>query len=113
VHSTTGQLKLWVDGALKVDQTGINTGSNNVTGVSVNAYSQNAEGTTRTIYFDCAVVADSQIGVEGAAASKLAYIAGAAQTVTVGSISSTITVQVQDANGNPVTTGALIRNLLF
>ncbi len=51
VNSASGELKLWVDGILKVDQTGLNTGTNNVTGASANSYSQNAEGTTRTLYF--------------------------------------------------------------
>ena len=39
-------------------------------------------------------------------ASKLAYTASASQSVNAGSVSSVITVQVQDANSNPVTTGA-------
>ena len=44
----------------------------------------------------------------GGTASKLAYTAGTSQSVTAGSVSSVITVQVQDSNGNPVTTGATI-----
>ncbi len=41
-------------------------------------------------------------------ASKLAYTAGAGQSVNVGSVSSVITVQVQASNGNPVTSGATV-----
>ncbi len=41
-------------------------------------------------------------------ASKLAYTAGASQSVNAGSVSSVVTVQVQDVNSNPVTTGATV-----
>jgi hypothetical protein len=44
----------------------------------------------------------------GVSASKLAYLAGAGQSVSLNSVSSVITVQVQDSNGNPVTTGATV-----
>ncbi|MGD6808111.1 MAG: hypothetical protein ACQCN3_00270 [Candidatus Bathyarchaeia archaeon] len=106
VHNTAGELKLWVDGVEKVSQTAINTGTNNVSGISVNAYSQNAEGTERTIYFDCAIAADTYIDME--TGNRLVFTAGASQSVTVGTVSNIITVQVQDTNGNPITTGATV-----
>ena len=47
-------------------------------------------------------------GASAGTASKLAYTAGTSQSINAGSISSVVTVQVQDANGNPVTTGATV-----
>ena len=44
----------------------------------------------------------------GGTASKLAYTAGTNQSLTTGSVSSVVTVQVQDSNSNPVTTGATV-----
>ena len=44
-------------------------------------------------------------------ATKLVYTAGTTQTVAAGSVSAIVTVQRQDANGNPTTTGAITVNL--
>ena len=53
-------------------------------------------------------ITGSQTGIQVNAdvASKLAYAVGAGQSITVGDYSSTITVQLQDANGNPVNAGS-------
>jgi Divergent InlB B-repeat domain len=53
----------------------------------------------------------SGITVLAASASKLVYTTGSSQTLTAGLISSQITVQRQDAYGNPVTSGSARVNL--
>jgi hypothetical protein len=43
--------------------------------------------------------------VVSASATQLVYTVGAAQSITTGTVSSMITVQLQDSNGNPVNAG--------
>ncbi|PVX24646.1 MAG: hypothetical protein CW716_09620 [Candidatus Bathyarchaeum sp.] len=64
IDSSNGELKLWVNGELKIEQIGLNTGTDNITGVSANTYSQLAEGTERTIYLDSVACADKHIGLD-------------------------------------------------
>jgi hypothetical protein len=95
--------QLWVDGNQKVNQTvSMSQGTNGIfPGISVSS------GFATTLYIDDVVLSGSYVGpISGA--SKLAFTAGSGQTVTAGSVSSVITVQVQDASGNPVTTGATV-----
>ena len=47
------------------------------------------------------------ITVNAAAASKLVYLAGTTQSITVNAVSSIITVQRQDPYNNPTTTGSI------
>ena len=95
-------MQLWVDGTSKVSVSRSISGNTNEAqiGCGWKSYS-----TPATMYVDSVIVDTSYIGP---VTSALVYIAGESQTVTAGSVSSVITVQVQDANGNPVTTGATV-----
>ncbi len=65
--------------------------------------------TSFSIYFDDIEANNGYIGLlGGGTASKLWYTVGSGQSVYAGSVSSVITVQVQDSNGNPVTSGATV-----
>jgi hypothetical protein len=94
--------KLWINGVLKATRN--DTIANNTTNAAV-GIDYIDSSVTQTIYVDDVVVADSYIGPLQSA-SKLSYTAGSGQSLSPGSVSSVITVQVQDSNGNPVTTGA-------
>ena len=70
-----------------------------------------------TIAFDnpSSASTNAHVGSDGSITAnfafvKLAYTAGAAQSITVGDVSSAITVQLQDSNGNPV---AAVSNLVI
>jgi hypothetical protein len=66
VNSGSGILQLWIDGNLKVNLSGQNTGSNNINlavvgcGINENA----GEAAARTVYVDSVIVADTYIGPE-------------------------------------------------
>jgi hypothetical protein len=67
---------------------------------------QNSGATTSTASWWVGCIATFKATSGSGTASKLAYTAGDSQSVTAGSVSSIITVQVQDSNNNPVTSGA-------
>ena len=63
INDTTGWAKGYLDGTLYVDQTNLNTTTTGITNVRFgNCYSF---GYANEFYFDCVVVADAYIGVEG------------------------------------------------
>jgi len=64
ISSTVGVLQLWIDGVLKVDESGLNTGTNQIASVACNMYTQTTEDSPRITYHDCVVVADAYIGPE-------------------------------------------------
>ncbi len=63
-HATAGIAQLWVDGVQKVDQSGIDTGDNDINAIYFGCYTANAQSTARTVYIDCCVIADTYIGPE-------------------------------------------------
>ena len=64
IDAATGILRVWVNGVLKVDSTGANTGIVLIDTVSANVFINTAEPVTRDIYFDCFVASDAYIGSE-------------------------------------------------
>jgi len=64
VSATVGILQLWVNGALKVDQSSLNTGADNLVRVDAGAYIPGAEAAERILFSDCVVVADCRIRCE-------------------------------------------------
>jgi hypothetical protein len=109
VSSSSGSVESWVDG-VKDDGLSDASGFDNDDGGNINyafvgCDNYVEESYPLTVWVDDVVVADSYVGP---LASKLVYTAGGGQTLTSGSVSSVITVQVQDADGNPVTTGATV-----
>lgn len=66
-HATAGAFRLWVDGELKVAQTGVGTGANpnSIDGVSANWYNgSGAPEVDRGVYLDDAVLSLTYIGPE-------------------------------------------------
>jgi hypothetical protein len=103
--SANGEYRVYIDGQELIAETGVNTtGRDDMDYFSVGRL----YGSGGSVYVDCVVIADSYIGPEGAPASQLAYTAGTSQSINTGVVSSVVTVQVQDSNGNPVTTGATV-----
>jgi hypothetical protein len=100
INSSSGTVEAWINGVKDnslCDTSGFNnTAWGNINRAFVGQDSQTEQTYSLTTYVDDVVVDESYIGPLGGSASKLEYIAGANQSVTAGSVSSIITVQVQD-----------------
>ncbi len=108
--STTGTFYSDAGGTTAITQVTIAAGSS----ATSFYYEDTATGTpTLTVSYSGLTSATSQFTITAAAGpvSKLVYTVGAGQTVNAGSVSSVVTVQRQDANGVPVTSGSLVVNL--
>jgi hypothetical protein len=113
VDSSSGTVEAWINGT-KDNSLSDTSGFNNTAwGSSLSKVFTGQDSQTEatyplTVYVDDVIVADSYIGPLSGTASKLDYTSGAGQSITVGAISDVVTVQVQDSNGSPVTTGATV-----
>ena len=75
-------------------------------------YKDTAAGSpTLTSSYTGLTSATTTFTISAGATTKLVYTAGTTQTVAAGSVSAIVTVQRQDASGNPTTTGAITVNL--
>jgi len=61
----TGEVKLWVDGVLKISVTGLNNGNVLARSVWMGGWQNGTGKPAVNIYIDCVVVADAYIGLEG------------------------------------------------
>jgi hypothetical protein len=104
--NTDGEEHLYLNGVAIRDVTGVSNNDRTLAKAVIGG-SQTITNPSDawSYYVDDFVVANAYLGP---LASKLAYTAGSTQSVTLGSVSSVITVQVQDSNGTPVTTGATV-----
>lgn len=106
VGNSDGAQRLYVNGVLDIEITGIDNDDRPMNYFNAGLFNSGTDSAEPVnVFIDCVVVADAYIGLE---ASKLAYTAGSGQSIDVGSVSDVITVQVQDINGTPVTTGAAV-----
>lgn len=65
-HATTGILQTWVDGVAKINQSGLDTGDNNLTRGDIGGYLYGAMAAERIINVDCAVIDNAYVGPESA-----------------------------------------------
>jgi hypothetical protein len=95
-------------------------GMTNVTSITINEgqsqisfwYNDTLAGSpTLTVSSSGLISATTTFTINAGAASKLSFIAGESQTITVNQLSSVIVVQRQDQYGNPVTSGSTIISL--
>jgi hypothetical protein len=73
IDAVNGIIRLWVDGVLRVEKTGIDTTftANNIQNARLVGYLDAGEASALTMYGDCFVAADQYIGLEPVACMSL------------------------------------------
>lgn len=108
IDGSAGVVTLWVDGVLKVNQTGLDTNDRgNIASGQLITYFLVAESDYRVVYWDCAVIDTSPIGVEAGGDSSAPTYSDISASTTGSGASATLSCYWNDET-DLTTTGGYI-----